>query len=341
MPIRPLNEVVEYLDQKHSQDQETIADNLVMSLYPLWMIMDFNELDRTSILFTEAVVPRIRTAYLQSQRVAAAFAVNVRFASLATAEPIRLVAPEVESPLGVPDVRFALPDVGSTEDAIEFDPFPEDDVKLSMMVESNFHIKQQMPVPDERATMQAAQVNSTGAAIRQGLKGARNVTANVVKFDRKALGYARFTDANPCHFCALLASRGAVYSKESFAESDAGFTANKRAAEVPADYVRISKVHNNCRCTLRPVYSRSQEFDADAKFYRQQWKNVWDNNSHKPPEEIVQIWRENYEPYQRQPADVSQISNALHEREMALLAEGFEPNSPQVRWAQRTQTLLA
>lgn len=341
MAIRPLNEVVDFLDQKHSEDQETIADNLVVALYPLWQIMDFENLDRSSILWTESVLPRVRTAYMQSQKVAASFALNVRFATLATATPIAIATPEVESPMGVPGVRFELPDVGSTDDLIPLDEINENDVRTSLLVEGNFNIKSQMPVRDPVETMQAAHVNSTGAAVRQSLKGARNVTANVVKFDRKVLGYARFTDAKPCHFCALLASRGAVYSKESFAESDSGFTANSKAIAVPRDYIRISKVHNNCRCTLRPVYSKSQEFDADAKFYRQQWRDVFEPNKHLPPEEIVAKWREQYEPYQRTEADVEQIESALREREMALLADGFEPDSPQVRWAQRTQTLLA
>jgi hypothetical protein len=341
MAIRPLNEVVDYLDQKHAEDQETIADNLVVALYPLWQIVDFENLDQTTMWWTEAVLPRVRTAYMQSQRVAASFALNVRFATLATADPIGIEAPEVEAPVGVPSPRFALPDIGDVEESVPLDAMTDDDVRLSLMVEGNFNIKSQMPVPDPAVTMQAAQVNSTGAAVRQSLKGARNVTANVVKFDRRVLGYARYTDTNPCHFCALLASRGAVYSKESFAEADASFTSNPKAVEVPRDYVRISKVHNNCRCTLRPVYSKSQEFDADAKHYRQQWKNVWDEYKYESPDVIVQKWREQYTPYQRQEADLQKIETALREREMDLLAEGFEPDSPQVRWAQRTQSLLA
>lgn len=339
--MRPLNEVVEFLERKHSEDQERIADNLVLALYPLWMIMDFEELDRTSLWWSEAALPRIRTTYMQSQNVAAAFATNVRFASLPTDDPVQIVTPAVESPMGVPDVRFESPDVGSTASVIDLDEFPENDVRTSLLVESNFRVKKQMPVLDPVETMQNARVNATGAAVRQSLKGARNVTANVVSFDRKALGFARFTDSNPCHFCALLASRGAVYGKHSFAESDKGFVANKNAIEVPEDYIRVSKVHNNCRCTLRPVYSKSQEFDSDAKFYRQQWKRIMDEHGRRPPDEIINVWREQYRPYQRPEADVAKIENALREREMALLAEGFEPDSPQVRWAQRTQALLA
>lgn len=341
MALRPLNEVVEFLERKHAQDQEQIADSLALSMYPLWWIMDFENLDTTSMLFTEAALPQIRTAYLQSQHLAAAFAANVRFASLPTAEPMPMTVAPVEIPAGVSALRFDLPDLGSAAEPLEFDEFPDNDVRTSLLVESNFHIKSQMPVADPTVTMQAAQVNSTGAAVRQSLKGARNVTANVVKFDKRVLGYARYTDGNPCHFCALLASRGAVYGRESFADSDASFRSNDSAVQVPEDYVRISKVHNNCRCTLRPVYSKSQEYDTEAKYYRSQWKKIWDQHGHKSPDEVVQAWRENYKPYERKDADVSNIEAALRDREMSLLAEGFEPDSPQVRWAQRTQSLLA
>lgn len=344
MAIRPLVEVVEALEQKHSQDQESIADNLVLALFPLWWMMDFEDLDHTSIMYAEAALPMIRTAYLQSQHVAAAFAANVRYASLATATPQPLDAPNVEVPMGVPRERFELPSFGdpfAADDPIAFDEFPEDDVRLSLLVEGNYHVKQQMPVSDPSDIMANARVNTTGAAVRQSLKGARNVTSQILKFDRKVLGYARFTDANPCHFCALLASRGAVYGRQSFADSDSQFTANKKAIEVPPEYVRISKVHNNCRCTLRPVYSKATEFDPDAKFYRSQWKKVWDEHGAKPPAEIVKEWRDQFTPFERKPADVAQLSDALRERESALLAEGFDPDSPQVRWAQGASSLLA
>lgn len=341
MSLRPLNEVVEYLELRHAQDQEQIADSLVLSMFPLWFLMDFERLDETSMLFTESALPQIRTSYLQSQHVAAAFVENVRFASLATAQPLAVDAPSVEYPVGVPVERFELPDTGPDADVVPLDPFPEDDVRISLLVEGNFNIKSQMPVTDPVSTMKAAQVNSTGAAVRQSLKGARNVTANVVKFDKKVLGYARYTDGNPCHFCALLASRGAVYGRDSFADSGAKFRPNDRAVEVPSDYIKVSRVHNNCRCTLRPVYSKSQEFDSEAKFYRQQWERISSQNSGKSPDEIAKVWRDQYEPYQRVEADVGRIESALRDREMSLLREGFEPDSPQVRWSQRMQSLLA
>jgi hypothetical protein len=247
----------------------------------------------------------------------------------------------VEVPRGVPRERFLLPDFGTDADPIVLDDIDIEDVRLSLLVESNYNIKKQMPTNEDRV-MAAARANSTGAAIRQSLKGARNVTNNVVQYDRKVIGFARYTDADPCHFCALLASRGAVYGKRSFATpKEAGFKAPSNPPEVPPEYSRIAKVHNHCRCTLRPVYLKSQELDADAKFYRKQWNDLAKNNPGASPDELALKWREGYRKYDRKPSDVAQLRGALRERESALKANGFSEDSPQVRWAQRTQSLLA
>lgn len=329
--LTSLDGVVEELTRQHAEDQETLANNLYVAMWPLWAIMDFERLDETSILWVEAAAPAVETTYLQSQRLAAAYEANARFASLPTADPLPINAPMVQNPNGVREDHLQLPSFGNfAEDSVDLDPPETPDIKLSLMVEGNYNIKAQMPVPQEQA-MEAALYRTSGAAVRQALKGARNVTNNVLLRDRKALGYARYTDSDPCHFCALLASRGAVYTKGSFVKADANFHANPEATEVPRDYVNVSKVHNNCKCTLRPVYSKSQAMDADAKHYKQQWENSKDVND----------FRDNFTAYQRQPADVIELQNALRDREVALLDAGFNPGSPQVEWARRTQSLLA
>lgn len=331
--LRSLDAVVEELSRQHAVDQETLADNVIVTLWPLWHIMDFERLDETSILWTEAVTPVVETTYLQSQRLAAAYEANVRFATLPTADPLPIEAPLVQLPNGIRADHFQLPDFGRSEagsTVVELDPPDTVDIKTSLLVEGNYNIKAQMPVPEEEA-MQGGLYRTSGAAVRQSLKGARNVTNNVIQMDRRVLGYARYTDSDPCHFCALLASRGAVYGKRSFVASDRGFAANPEAPEVPDDYIDVSKVHNNCKCTLRPVYAKSQAMDSDAKFYKTQWENAKDVNE----------FRDNFTPYARTPGDVISLQNDLRERESALLDAGFDPFSPQVDWARRTQGLLA
>ena len=56
-------------------------------------------------------------------------------------------------------------------------------------------------------------VQVSGAASRLVLNTGRDTIIDAVKKDRRALGWARVTDSAPCAFCAMLASRGPVYSE--------------------------------------------------------------------------------------------------------------------------------
>lgn len=60
-----------------------------------------------------------------------------------------------------------------------------------------------------------------------------------------AVGYARVVDADPCPFCAMLASRGAVYRSNAFETTNDLFTGDGRF-----------KVHDGCGCTMEPIYGR-------------------------------------------------------------------------------------
>lgn len=75
-----------------------------------------------------------------------------------------------------------------------------------------------------------------GTAARIALDGGRTTVIETVKADPVALGYYRLTDGNPCAFCALLASRGAVYK---------------------ADTVDF-QAHNDCGCMSAPWFSTKQ-----------------------------------------------------------------------------------
>lgn len=65
-----------------------------------------------------------------------------------------------------------------------------------------------------------------------------------IKADPRARGWVRTTKPGCCFFCAMLASRGAVYKETSFQESDPRFHG-------PGNH----KVHDSCGCGLRPTYS--------------------------------------------------------------------------------------
>lgn len=79
-----------------------------------------------------------------------------------------------------------------------------------------------------------------------------------------AVGYARVVDPDPCPFCAMLASRGAVYRSDAFAASTSLFTGD-------GDF----KVHDGCECTLEPIYGRSlTELPPGSEELSKEWAEI-------------------------------------------------------------------
>lgn len=87
---------------------------------------------------------------------------------------------------------------------------------------------------------QAAKLNSlttmSGAVTRHVLDGGRQTVLRSIEADTRTVGWQRVTDGAPCHFCAMLASRGAVYGEGS------------------ADF----QAHDHCGCSAEPAYEGSR-----------------------------------------------------------------------------------
>lgn len=99
------------------------------------------------------------------------------------------------------------------------------------------------------------------SAYRHAANGGRQTLIDGATEDKVALGYVRVTKAKPCYFCAMLASRGVVYSDDSFDHSDARFIG-------PGDV----KVHDSCACTMKPVYSRDDPLLEDTAKFQEMWQ---------------------------------------------------------------------
>lgn len=410
--------VAAWFAQQHAKDQETIADNLVLGLFPLWQIMRFTELDASTTLWLPSVLPRVETSFLQSQRLSVVFNANVRAAELPAEVPLAFDIPNVEMPLNIPPSSFdlppavtiervnppqrrqvpaapAIPDVldaesqrvadqiargrqlgtpkwvldqmqrlddirtgRATQERIGLQKFDRADVAKSLTIQANYMTKRAMPGP-EQELMHNALVRSSGAAVRESLNGGRGVTDRVMKQDRKVIGFARVTDANPCALCALLASRGAVYGKGSFISTDKKWKLNPEAArDVPDGWTNVAKVHDNCRCMLRPVYSSESVWDAGARHYL----NLW--NKLKPTAQDYEAIRKQYpdmkgylferavnrrayrravdsNPFQGNQFDLNLMSRDVEDRMNGLIDAGFSPDSPQVRWHEATLNRFA
>jgi hypothetical protein len=227
-------------------------------------------------------------------------------------------------------------------------PFPVQQVRASMTTTGPNAIKhstrvltlddQSLTAGIEKQVMDNAKTNTTGTGVKIATEGGRDAVQQQVQMadvvpelelsrrrHQKVIGYARFTDGNPCYFCAMLASRGAVYSANSFREISKHFGDN------------IAAVHDHCKCSLRPVFRTEDSMDERAKYFRAQWDKLTANESGK---DAMKAFRRGYvppPPYEDAP--VVDLGNVRRNRER-LINLGFEENSPQVQFYDQVITKL-
>ncbi|OZV74777.1 hypothetical protein CA850_29815 [Micromonospora echinospora] len=104
----------------------------------------------------------------------------------------------------------------------------------------------------------AAEVKAAGAAYRHTANGGRGTIKGTAYRDAKAIGWARVSDGRPCDFCAMLASRGAVYESAT----TAGLTDDG------------DRYHDNCGCFVVPVYTRSDPIPGLGPQLEKLWKDA-------------------------------------------------------------------
>lgn len=154
-----------------------------------------------------------------------------------------------------------LPDAAPIPDV---DPDPLDiDALLASLLSTGIdeflidHYQRAMSVQE---ALERSATTISGAGMRYALAGGRSYLENAVDRDRVALGWYRVTREGACSFCAVLASRGAVYREDSFDESDPRF-----------DGDGDEKVHDHCRCTIAPLFTRGQEIAPANLTYAELW----------------------------------------------------------------------
>jgi hypothetical protein len=120
-------------------------------------------------------------------------------------------------------------------------------------------------------------VESSGAASRHVLTGGRQSLLTLLKDDPQVQRWARVTDGDPCAFCAMLASRGAVF----LTEESAGFQA-----------------HDACACTAEPVYYANAPLPGRGA----EFQKLWNDNirGRYSGAEARRQWRNLYDGLQRQ-----------------------------------------
>lgn len=105
-------------------------------------------------------------------------------------------------------------------------------------------------------------VTLTGTAQRLAQEAGREVVRGTAEADPEALGWARISDGDPCAFCAMLISRGAVYKNEQ--------TAGRAAADT-FDGGSPWRWHDHCGCQAIPIFDPDDPHLVRAEELYEQW----------------------------------------------------------------------
>lgn len=145
-----------------------------------------------------------------------------------------------------------------------------------------------------------AGVNLSGTGSRLALEGGRSVIDATVKGDAEAIGWARVTDADPCPWCLMLASRGAVFRS---AETAGRLKNDQFVGEGQF------KFHDHCGCSAAVVWGPDDPVLDRADGLYTQWLEVTAGHSGK---DAVNVWRRYWEQRRDgQPAaDAAQVAGA-------------------------------
>ncbi len=118
--------------------------------------------------------------------------------------------------------------------------------------------------------MQDSAATAGGAADREVLRGGRSMSEESARRDTRVIGWARVTDLDPCAFCAMLASRGAVYKSRSSAGLAGG---------APVSLDDLTKYHDLCHCQIVPVYDRDGWVPSGSEAWRDLWQDATDGRT--------------------------------------------------------------
>lgn len=217
------------LTEAHRAAQGRLSAATLRDVVAVWRLLDPAALDRSFPTYARTAAALIAARRSESASLSAAYLRAFRHAEGVTA------------PLSV-----ALAEALASEAAM-----------TSLLVTGPVAVKVAVRAgqPVERATATAL-TQAAGAVLRHVQNGGRETIDRTVERDERALGYARVTDGRPCAFCAMVASRGAVYKSETTAQyRDDG-----------------RKYHDKCGCGVEPVYARDGYAlpGAAAK-----WADLW------------------------------------------------------------------
>lgn len=269
------------LTEQHRQAQVANQQTFLAEFLALWPLLNPFDLDASAPGWIQAVLRLIEVFRDQSAEMAVDYYQRFREVEAPEAPELPPIAfaPRAETVRAIRRVARGNRGVSrGRDDTIRLDwREPDRAARTSMIVTGpvNIKVKAKRAQPVEQA-QRAALVESSGAAMRHVIEGSRRATLTVVQNDDMALGWARVTDAGPCYFCAMLASRGPVYGTRASASFEA---------------------HDACACTAEAVYSREAEWPSGGRALQRMWNEHIQGRYSGPA--AVRAWRRLYEQRQR------------------------------------------
>lgn len=158
--------------------------------------------------------------------------------------------------------------------SLKMPPLPTHD-ELTAAVE---HVLTPLYGPPDATAERNAQDALSSEVEQMVLDQGRDAIIRAVQQDKAAKGWARVTEPGACYFCAMLATRGAVYRSES--------TANFRAHTK-----QPNGTGGTCRCHAEPVFS-AYEPTAQIRQWQADYKRLKDE--HGGSLSLIQ-WRRAFE----------------------------------------------
>lgn len=210
---------MELLVSQHHEYQRRIARDVVAALHPLWDILDFHELRKSTPAWLKATRPIVEQGYLQSRYAAAEFVKNYRNATLPDAETLNTgISPpwEAQTPKNISlTIMVSLRVTGP--------------VWLAQNTSTGMNWPQVKDLIDRGFS------KSSGAATRLVLNGGRAVVRDLVRADPLAQGVAGIAAEGSCKSCQALTSP--IWKWEGTQKMDA-----------------VAVGHDFCTCSAKPLY---------------------------------------------------------------------------------------
>lgn len=290
------------LTEEHRLAQTALVAAFLTRFLAAWPILDPTRLDATTPSWLSVVLPLIRGVRQESADLATDYYREFRELDNPGIEPATIEPVFTGHPPGTyrapsrPDLPPRIEEVfdGLTPDQgklvkpridwSDWDKAAETSMRVTGPVGQKQRAKARVRFRDAQ---DAALAEASGAAARQVRVGERQTLLRAVAADSVMKGWIRVTDADPCAFCAMLASRGPVYKRGSFSRKDPRFTGPGTA-----------KVHDNCGCSIEPVYSTDTGWPGQNKELQRLWnRHIRGRYSGK---DALNAWRRLYEERQRE-----------------------------------------